>query len=794
MKRKIYISLLFLVFAASMNAQSWPRFFWEQIVQADTVGSIAIAVPGLDGSWSDSLRFWQGKLRIGVDTAATLADVRTLGFNETGTANTLPLWATSSTLADSWLSQGISALSLSTTRLMRFIGHTTAGRPTGLAGHFGFNTDKSKFEFHNGTAWANLGDNISNTDLTFSASRTHAIGSNDLTFSTTGNANTLSIKGGSGQVAIGGSTYAGVLNIIGNVGAENGSGNYITGSGRTGVLTEGSDGNTLTGYANFPLMTSTEGSTGMGYENFNSWDNTTTSLYNTGLGYRNFKALLNGNYNTGIGGGNFQSATSTTGSVGIGLTNFSSLLTGNGNVGIGTENFKNITGGSNNVGIGYYNARLMTGSAIANVALGSNMTTWVSGSANVALGANPSGAASGNFNTMIGNSNLRLFTSGNYNTAIGSQNHYSLVSGDNNAGIGYYNLASLSSGSWNTGIGRRSLYNVTSGSSNIAMGYDVGVGITSSNYIIGLGYKVLNSTTDLSMSNTIAIGYEALATSTGELDNSIAIGYRAGYSSASNSSAHIGINSNALRDAEISLGSSSYNYGRWDLTGQIRMPLGTTAERLTAEKGDFRANSTNSDFEGHDGTEWKRFAWYNSTSLNVGNYDFDIDQTVGSGQDSYTMGYNDTSGEIELRPSALSTHAQLKETVLTSITPGVTYQKFKDLFGQNLSNFTATDSTLTYTGSEDVLVEINYTGGIFFDISGAGTYRVTVKPFVNGGSYTEAISDVQISADGAEDWIQPIAGTAWVTLSTNDVISLRYQGTTGLTASLNNLSLTVKAL
>jgi hypothetical protein len=229
-------------------------------------------------------------------------------------------------------------------------------------------------------------------------------------------------------------------------------------------------------------------------------------------------------------------------------------------------------------------------------------------------------------------------------------------------------------------------------------------------------------------------------------------------------------------------------------TGSLQLHSGTTAQRPTGVAGLLRYNSDNSLFEGYQ-SEWVNFSTYNGTNLSAVNYDFNIDQTVGTSQDNYAMGYNDTSGEIELRPGGLSTRGQLIETTLTSLgTLSTSYAHVKSLISQNLSNFTATDSTLTYTGTETILVELNYSGNVFFDVSTSGTYNVSFLPYINSTQYLEAESTAQMTADASEDWIFPFSGTTILSLSTNDVISLRRKGSSTLTSSLNRLSLTVKAL
>lgn len=567
---------------------------WTQIERSDTTGAIAIAGVDSVGAWSDSLRFWQGKLRIGLDTAATLADVRTLGFNETGTANTLPIWATSSTLGDSWLSQGSGALSLADTRVMRFIGHTTAGRPTGLAGHFGFNTSNSKFEYHDGSGWFNLGDNLANTDLTLSATRTHAIAGNNLTFSTTGKASAFAIEGSTGNVAIGTGTFAGALNILGNIGTNIGSTNLLIGtsmfpswsSGTVNFLYGSSNGTSITssnkvfvfGTGNLTQATSTSNALIFGTGNFNG----TASVNNSAaIGESNFGALTSLNYSFALGANNYQNTTTSTFGFSAGFSNFISATTVNYTTGLGQRNFNTRTSGDYLFGFGFQN--------------------------------NQNGST-GSYWTLFGQSNGRAATSGNYVFLAGNQN----------------------------------LSSATSINNVVAFGNTVFEGSTgAADHTFTSGNTVGGGSADMSPTNTIGIGSQALRFAT-SLDDQIALGYQAGISNAYTRGIHIGRLSNSKRNNEISLGSTQYSYGRWDFTGQVRMATGTTAQRLTAEIGDFRANSSNLDFEGYSGAEWKRFAWYNATNLDVGNYSFNIDQTVGAGQDNYILTYDDASGEIGL--------------------------------------------------------------------------------------------------------------------------------------------------
>lgn len=59
---------------------SWPRFRWKQLPLADTLGAVAVADSSGNGYWSDSLRWENGQLRLGTDTASTKAYARSVNI------------------------------------------------------------------------------------------------------------------------------------------------------------------------------------------------------------------------------------------------------------------------------------------------------------------------------------------------------------------------------------------------------------------------------------------------------------------------------------------------------------------------------------------------------------------------------------------------------------------------------------------------------------------------------------------------------------------------------------------
>lgn len=233
-------------------------------------------------------------------------------------------------------------------------------------------------------------------------------------------------------------------------------------------------------------------------------------------------------------------------------------------------------------------------------------------------------------------------------------------------------------------------------------------------------------------------------------------------------------------------------------TGGVRIPVGTTAQRPSGASGVLRYNTSNDYFEGYitTGAQFASFPWMNSalSQMTAENYVWNVDQSL-TGKDDYRMLYNESSGEIEVAPSALSTHGVLYETVSTAFTPlSGTWVRYDEFLSTALENFTATDSTITYTGSELITVQVEYTGSLQLAPSSSGTYRVRLALYENTTYFSQSESDVQIVTDAAETWKIPVAGQTLMSLSTNDVISLKHIGDSSANPSLVNCYLLIKAL
>lgn len=371
-----------------------------------------------------------------------------------------------------------------------------------------------------------------------------------------------------GKVAIGTSSFAGALNISGQVGADFGSANFIL------------DGN-------FSSATGGASNFGAGSGNF---DAAVSLSSNFGAGTNNF-VNFNGSAgnSVGIGSENFEAATTGFGSsVGMGYKNFELIGAATGSVGIGTQNFAKATSGTYNVGIGYQNADSGTS---GNVSYMTAINYY-----------NLRNITAGNSSVAIGRENFEATTNSEYSVGLGRENFEAATTTIlGNVGLGYQNYHSHSSTSYaNVGIGYQTMEDATSGSYNTAIGYQAG-----------------QTSTDLSPNYAVAIGYQALYGAT-SLDDAIAIGREAGKNATTSNSIHLGDGAAASRNNEVSLGSSRYNYGRWDFTGQVRAATGTTAQRQSATEGDFRMNSDSSHMEVYTGSAWKGLAYTDGSNATFG--------------------------------------------------------------------------------------------------------------------------------------------------------------------------------
>ena len=135
----------------------------------------------------------------------------------------------------------------------------------------------------------------------------------------------------------------------------------------------------------------------------------------------------------------------------------------------------------------------------------------------------------GNGSTYIGSyaGYNQTSTSSFSNIFVGTNAGYGAVgaSGSGNVGVGKDSMVNITSGSKNMAMGYRSLRNLQSGSSNIAIGHEAGEGVTTQWYNVLIGQETLENSNS---SSCVAIGHQAMDTSSNVGGFCVAVGYQAG--------------------------------------------------------------------------------------------------------------------------------------------------------------------------------------------------------------------------------------------------------------------------
>jgi hypothetical protein len=370
-------------------------------------------------------------------------------------------------------------------------------------------------------------------------------------------------------------------------GSGAGSGNVGVGSSAGSAITSGGN-NTFVGTNAGSGQSTSDGCVAIGYSAQVSNNSTSISIgfgaNNMSGGYQNIFIGYNcGGYNAG-GAGN--------GNVGVGGDNtFYSLSSGTYNTAIGDATAQYLASGTYNTmlgaGAGSYavaaiNYAICIGSSsgyIASasdiIAIGRESIYQIAGTGCVAVGYRAITRMSGGYNTAVGNQALAANNAAGYNTAVGYQAGYT-ASGNYNCFFGYLAGYSASSGTENVAIGHNALYGISTSANNIGIGYGAGYGLTggdntSVGYQAGywggtatgtaaFGYRALyaltNGTYNTAMGHSaalnlttanyaVAIGYQAMGSSTVTGDDNIAIG-RSCLMGVTSGSSNIAIGYNAL--------------------------------------------------------------------------------------------------------------------------------------------------------------------------------------------------------------------------------------------------------
>lgn len=125
-------------------------------------------------------------------------------------------------------------------------------------------------------------------------------------------------------------------------------------------------------------------------------------------------------------------------------------------------------------------------------------------------------------NTAIGHQSLSSVTTGERNSAFGYQVLQNLTTADLNTAVGYQALQSNVTGN-STAFGYRALRNNTSGT-NTACGYQAMLNHSTSDRTTAVGNHALEGTATVSISDTVAVGHEAMQNISGSANLNVAVG------------------------------------------------------------------------------------------------------------------------------------------------------------------------------------------------------------------------------------------------------------------------------
>lgn len=236
---------------------------------------------------------------------------------------------------------------------------------------------------------------------------------------------------------------------------------------------------------------------------------TDSELNNIIIGRDSLKKVVSANRNIVIG--NDALTETATGYMNVAIGNQSQRYSVNGtrNISIGYSALTNITYGDRNVALGTF--------ALSDVTTGRN---------NVGIGADAGWhTTSGSHNIAISNGSLNGNTEGSFNIAIGHYANPANTIGDNNISLGYLSNGYNTIGKHNFAAGCFAHYKGTDDRFNIAIGYHAMVDhgsaeINTDN--IAIGRQALRTNVG---NHNIAIGHNALCSSTTETGYNVAIGY-----------------------------------------------------------------------------------------------------------------------------------------------------------------------------------------------------------------------------------------------------------------------------
>ena len=368
---------------------------------------------------------------------------------------------------------------------------------------------------------------------------------------------------------------------------------------------------------------------------FDALTDVSTGDYNVGVGLDAGKSVITGSQNTFLGslaGGNIgnvsgnviigyqagYSAQSSSNSIAIGYdVGKFGLKSASNNIAIGYQamlgSFANSTGANNNIGIGYHSMHDIT-TGDDNITIGYQAGELITtGSDNIAIGYEALDAATTeNDNIAIGYQAMSGAISGaEKNVVMGNFAGDAITTGDENTLVGHQSGTTLTTAKYSVAVGYRSLYNTDTGDRNTAVGYlsMEGAANNSADQNAAFGGYSLKNVQDGATGNT-GLGYLSLsAVTTG--DKNIALGYESG--------------------DNITTGSNNVVIGAADVSSA------TGSSQLSISSGDGGVTWITGTSAGH---------------VSLGNFTFNADQTVGSGQDNYVLTYDNSAGTISLEAAS----------------------------------------------------------------------------------------------------------------------------------------------
>ena len=302
----------------------------------------------------------------------------------------------------------------------------------------------------------------------------------------------------------------------------------------------------------------------------------------------------NPNFMTAVG--HFAMTAITTGddNSAFGYQAMNAVTTGSDNTAVGSEALHDVTTGDRNIAIGYRAADGFDTES-DNIAIGFN-----------ALGGSVAGAE--------------------YNVVIGNYAGDAITSADNSVIIGHNAGTAVTTGAENVMIGYQSGYGITDGGSNIFIGQSTGFsGGSNEQGNVGIGHLAMSSIANADYN--VGVGYKSGRYVKGQ--HNVYVGYESGNDSSNTGSKNIGV---------------GYQAGNNITTGSNNVVIGA------ADVSSATGNSQLSISSGDGGVTW--ITGTSAGHVSLGNFTFDADQTVGSGQDNYVLTYDNSAGTIGLEEAS----------------------------------------------------------------------------------------------------------------------------------------------